>query len=62
MPKARRSRFVLDVLGRACYLPAKSLDVADSKILQELDSVPAAKGIGLFCPFCGMIYAGIKNR
>jgi len=44
MPKARRSRFVLDVLGRACYLPAKSLDVADSKILQELDSVKYAFG------------------
>ena len=30
---------VLDTLGRACYLPAESLGVADSKILQELDSV-----------------------
>ena len=30
---------VLDVLGRACYLPTESMDVADSKVLQELDSV-----------------------
>ena len=30
---------VLDALRWACYLPTESMDVADSKILQELDSV-----------------------
>ena len=30
---------VLDALRRACYLPTESMDVADPKTLQELDSV-----------------------
>ena len=32
---------VLAALRRACYLPTESMDVADSKILQELDSIDA---------------------